>query len=188
MKTVSVLLGLCALVIAQANENWNGYGDSSDVASFNGTDYAVSKTFTTNGTSNIRVNVFANDTASAGFSADSIRFYWGYQTGNYAFSTTNTKSPVIVWSQKVRVDTFDIRTAANMVADTLASDSLGNPTWKLKFIDTVGVTGWAAQSRVIKPAFNPYIRFWFKGYAQNKVVVPLKLVVQPVKQLWTNTR
>lgn len=168
-----------SIAIARAgDDNWSGYGDSAIISSFKADSLKYSKQFKLSEYENLRATVFANDSDEAGFVNDSTRFVWGIQTGHWAFNTTKSSLPIMVWAPRMVVDTFDMLTTANTVEQFLIMLNDYTFTAPLKYIDTTTFTGYAIQDRAIIPEWDAYFRFWFKGLAGNNGTSFLDLYVQ----------
>ena len=184
MKKILMILALALCVFGQANENWNGYGDTSLVASFRADSLKYSKTFKLSSMENCRFDVYAADTGAAGFANDSVSFIWGIQTGHYAFTSASARVPTITWAQQLLVDTFTISSANCTPARMVLSSSQGYVyDQTLTTIDTSSVPGWAYQSRAVSPEWDQVYRFWFKGLTGNNVSGFLKLTAQAVRRI-----
>lgn len=153
-------LFLCVLLFTLGafaqDGNWNGYGDTTRIAEFKSTTTKYGKAFPWR--ESMRLNLFANDTSAAGFANDSLSIEWGYQTGHYAFTTTNSSSPVWVWTTAVPAETLNVAGA-----------------------DTTSVTGYAIQDVLVTPPYNAFVRIWVKGLAANEKGSNIKLYGQVVK-------
>ena len=169
MLIMSFVVMWLATSHSHGQENYNGYKDTVIVHGFKATDDSVTKAFDgTVGIGMYRFVVFANDTSSAGFSADSINFVWGVQQGIPVINSSGKKDTA--WLYKLMVDTFDISTDGNMVVPVVSADSLLEYNKCTKFIDTVNVTGWAVQSKEVDNTTTvmPLFRFWYSGKSKNK--------------------
>jgi hypothetical protein len=180
-----VIIAMVCLSYGQ-NANTTGWLDTSRIATFKADSLKYSKIFPLSAYENIRVNVFANDTASAGFSGDSIKFVWGYRTLHKGFTSTNLTNRY-VYDQEVVLDTFDILTAGNMVRKRIVLDADYAAPYNKKFIDTLLVTSWAYQTIQFQPLWDVNIQFFAKGLTGNKVGRFVPLVFQVVQRMGANT-
>lgn len=185
MKSFIALLLLVGVAFGQLDYNWNGWGDSSNIASFKADSLKYSKIFNLSGMENMRLDCYAADTGVAGFASDSMAFQWGIQTGHLScFSTTSTvtaSAAKIVWALPMVIDSFCMSVASTAAAtlklDTLSGQYIiaGGP---LSYIDTSKISGWAYQTRQPPAEWDQVFRFWAKGGTANNKSGFLKLVFQ----------
>jgi hypothetical protein len=184
VKKLLLLIGLMfSFVIAEPGSNWNGYGDTAAIKNFKADTTIYSKIFNLSGFENIRVSCYANDTSSAGFASDSLRFYWGVQTGHMSWITTKVSSPVYEWGPLLVVDTFDILTTANRNFTKLSLLEDGSFVNTMKKIDSSSISGWAYQTRSVATEWDVVYRYFAIGYAGNKTVAnKIRLVFQSTRR------
>lgn len=164
---LSILLCYVFFANAQSSDNFTGYRDDTTyVASFNADSSGVTKVFNMANFENPVLSVLCDDTSSTGYASDSIKFVWGIQWMNVVMNSSGKKDTSAFFN--LVCDTFDILTAANMVYDTITPDTLGNFTIPRQFIDTVNVSGYAAQTYPIFYYTTPLFRFWYEGLTGNK--------------------
>jgi hypothetical protein len=168
MRVLFLIPLLCSIALAQFNTT--GYRDTVLVNGFQGTGTGSTKAMELSQYENMRLSALANDTSAAGYASDSIKFRWGMQFGVPIMNSSGKLDTT--WQEKIEIDTFDIKTAVNLVAPTYTIDSLGNFKICKKFIDTTNVTGYAVQSRdILLPPWSPIFRFWYIGLTGNKVSI-----------------
>jgi hypothetical protein len=164
MKTILFVLVSAALAFGQFN--FSGYRDTVAVAAFKGTAAGVTKAFDMSRYEEMRVSAMADDTVEAGYDSDSAHFFWGIQVGDVVLNASGLRDTT--WRDRFIVDTFDILTAANLVAPTYTIDSAALDPHRV-FIDTISVTGYAVQSRQVNPPSWPIFRFFYTWLAGNRV-------------------
>jgi hypothetical protein len=190
MKSILLLLAVVGLVSAQIglDENYSGYGDTSVIANFKADSVKYSKAFLLSAGENLRVTVFAADTGVAGFATDSVKFVWYIQTGRPNW-TTGRRGNVVDWSTNLMtIDTFDMRTAANFVPDTMVLAADYTVTQPLKSIDTSSSCGLASQSRAFPFEWDVYYRVVVRGLATNNISGFLRVVVQNSQRKYLPSR
>lgn len=160
-----LLLVLISISLLSAQDNYSGYKDTVAVASFNADSSGVTRAFDLSQYEDILLSVSADDTSSDGYASDSIKFQWGVEFLNVNINSSGKKDTSIIC--RILCDTFDILTSANLVVQTKTPDTLGYYSRPLKFIDTVGVTGYAVQHCPIIPYWSPLFRFWYAGLTGN---------------------
>lgn len=181
---VLAIIAMASLIGAQ-DLNYNGWGDTSSIINFKADSLKRSRVMALSSMENCRFDVYADDTAHAGFANDVVKFYWWLEVGHPTLSKAGKLDTV--WSQldPVYVDTFDMTTAANMVKHPRILDSTGAlvPSIALKSIDTLSVSGFAVQSREISMPWDVYVRFGFKGLSGNITTSFVKLRAQMVRRI-----
>jgi hypothetical protein len=165
MKKLAILILILFNALVFSQPNYSGYKDTVAVADFQGTGTGTTRAFVLN-YKKLRVSALADDTAETGYASDSIQFQWGIQTGNVLLNSSGKRDTT--WQEKLVVDTFDILTAANLVAPTYLIDTVGLENMYDLFIDTIGITGFAAQDVLIKHPLSPIFRFWYLGLDGNR--------------------
>jgi len=196
MKILSILLLSCGFLLAQ-NFNVRGLRDTSRIDGFENTELHFSKSFPLSEHEDMRIILKVDDTDLNGFANDSLQIEWGYQT----FSLCLDTNTILSTGRKTQIDTcFDVRIAL----DTLRNDSLGridNPpsigssnadgtfTRPLGLIDTLGVDGYATQTRWFTPEWDEFIRFWVQGLTGNSQTLgSVKTVFDYKRRLYVNVR
>ena len=185
MKRIGLLLILASLLFAEKAKNWNGYADQTTFASFAGTATVYSDSiYDLTGYDAIRIIIQVNDTARAGFSTDSIKLRWGYQT--FTLCKDANGSADTCYSPRIVVDTMSVDSFGK--ASIYSTDANGIAASPSRQIDTISCTGYAIQTRTFAPEWNVYLRVWVQGLAGNITVTPLKLRATITRRLYRGTR
>jgi len=186
MKRILVfIMALSISLFAERVKNWNGYGDvvtmpacSSTITVYSGDAFALTDFDA------VRIIIQADDTTSAGFSADSVNLRWGYQTFTLCKNAAGAvdtcfNSPVVV----------DTMAATNFgTITTYSTDANGIEASPSQQVDTLGCAGFAVQSRTFAPEWNVYIRVWVQGIAGNKVSKKIALKATIIRRLFRGVR
>ncbi len=187
LATISLLVALFAsLSFSQVNSNWRGYGDTAQIAGFQGTGTVTSKAFNFTLGEQAKLIAMANDSASAGFASDAVKFFWGFQIGDIVINSSGKADTT--WQGKTTVDTFDVTTAGNMVVPINVMGADGTYNTGLKFIDTLNVTGYAVQSRNVAADWGNLIRFWATGLSGNQPTTYVLLRFEMNRRAFISTR
>lgn len=153
---------------SDGNNRTLGYKDTVRIPTFKADSLRFTAAWPLSMFEHCRFVVAANDTQSAGFASDSVKFRWGYQTGTIMLNASGNRDTV--WDgNAIVVDTFDMSDSASRNIAYVAQDGLMAYTRTLKRIDTTSVTGYAVQTRVIQPEWDVLVRLWFKGLTGNNV-------------------
>jgi hypothetical protein len=174
---ISLLVGLA---FAQPNLNYNGYGDTAKVVGLTSTGTVYSKLFKLSQYLASRFDVFARDTNSAaGITNDSLQFLWGVQMVHPMFTSTGT-TQTYKYGNLLTIDTLDMWASAGafLKNNLPAMDTLGFFPNELHKVDTVSMSGWASQSRLVAPPWDVYFRFFATGLARNKKGGYVSLIFQ----------
>lgn len=157
---------LCVFALAKDKQpnNWNGYQDSTNIIQFAADSLKYSDVFNfTDWADEIVSIVKCDDTTTAGRGADSIQFFYGYQTGYFAHDSAGAYDTA--WTDYVIIDTVDVDSFG--VARYNSMTKNGVVTMAGGSVDTSSITGYASQVRAFTPLWGMYIRFFFKGMAGN---------------------
>ena len=163
IRVFLLLTILCSTIFAQ--KNFSGYKDTVKVSSFGADSTGTTKAFELSQYENILFYVMANDTSSAGYASDSIKFIWGVEFLNVVLNSSNKQDTAVLG--RIQCDTFDIATAGNLTVQTKLVDTVGTFNWFQKFIDTTSITGYAIQHSAPIPYWTPIFRFWYTGLSGN---------------------
>jgi hypothetical protein len=184
--------GLFAVIVLAAGlfaqtENYAGWGDTSVLTTFRADSLKYSRAFLLSQYENLRVDFMVNDTDAAGFVSDSVKAYWGIQTGHPCLNSSGVVDTV--WNHDLVIaDTIDLLTTTNAGPKYFAMDSAGNYANTRKSIDTTNVTGFAVQSRNISPYWDVYVRCFAKGLTGNNKGSMLSARFALYRRVGQNTR
>lgn len=166
MKSILIVLMFVAFSFS-VDMNYNGYGDTSLISNFKADSLKYGKIRTLSQYENVVIDVWVNDTSSAGYASDSIGFYWGYQTGHPFRDGSGTICTL--WTRpRVMVDSFVMSSAIKKDTFTIADSNYTYYTF-YNVVDT-SKTDFARQSKLIVPQWDVFYRTWFKGKASNKKI------------------
>lgn len=164
---------LFSLAISQTF-NYSGI-DTSVISGLSGTTEKYSKVYSLSQYENVRIDVQANDTSSAGFVSDSIKFGWWVETGRFTYNSTGRWDTAWTIMTPLALDTFDITTAANMTVTAIPLQVDGTFETVVKKIDTLSVSGVAYMTKQFSPEWDVLFRIGHKGLTGNKGESPLWL-------------
>lgn len=187
MKKLLAIM-LCAACVVAQTENYQGWKDTSQIASFKADSLKYSKVFLLSQYENLRIDMMANDTSSAGFKSDSLKFYWGIQLGHPSLCGTAGTLDTFWSNEYIMADTFDLTTTTGAAVAYRGIDSTGAFTNKPMIHDTLSVSGYAVQSRNIKPDWDVYFRVWLKGLTKNNVKEFVLARVAVLRRIGSNVR
>ncbi len=187
-KLFALILLVPAMLFAQLQAtNTNGYADTALIW-ITGTTIGYTGSFKLADYEDIRVIVRCNDTALAGFKADSTRFIWGIQSWTECLNASGVRDTC--YDQLFRVDTVDTNSEGTIASvGTMATTGIVTPSTKLG--DTLSCTGYLVQSRTIsyKEIGNTYFRLWAKGLTGCRVSSsPIKVNFQIARTLYNGIR
>lgn len=166
---------------SDGNNRTLGYKDTVRVPTFKADSFRVTAAWPLSMFEHCRFVVAAADTDTAGFAGDSISFRWGYQSGTIMLNASGLRDTT--WDgNRVVVDTFT-RDSTACVPVYVGLGGLTTYTRTLKRIDTLNVTGYAVQSRVIQPEWDVVVRLWFQGLTANNKGSFLKLMATMVRRV-----
>lgn len=164
MKTILIVLCIIGVAVSE-NYNWIGYGDTTILKSFKADSLKYGKTRLLGTYANMRVDVWANDTSSAGYASDSIAFMWGVQVGHPFKNSSGTLCTL--WSkQKLLVDTFML--SSGIVTDTFVVQGLNGTYNMLRNVIDTSRTDFMRQTDGVIPEWDVFVRTWYKGIAGNE--------------------
>jgi len=138
------------------------------ITGFKADSMKYTEVFNLSGYENLRIDVYVNDTSSAGFSADSTEFIWGIQTGH--FTKDSAGSNDTAWNPiKYLCDTLSRLDSSYTKADSNFVEIDGDDSYTnvKKLTDTLNVTGYAYQTCNFAPNYDVLYRGWVKGIANN---------------------
>ena len=182
-----VLFVLMSVGVCFSNENYTGYGGTEfidTIDDFRTDSLKYSKAFNLSKYENLRVDVLADDTSSAGFESDSVHFRWGIQTGhpikNASGLLDTSWNPVLIV-----LDTLNSVAGtwgpqyAPMGVDGTTNNSFG-------VIDSLSVTGLMMQSKSPVVDWDVLFRGWAQSMTSNKKSKFIFLKFNVVQRLYTN--
>lgn len=170
------------------SDNWNGWKDTSNISGFRADSLKYSKVFELSDWENLRIDVMANDTATANLSADSTKFYWWFETGHPCLNASNLLDTFWQKADPLVIDTFDITTAGNRAITYRLLGTDGVFSGPSKTIDTSTVSGFAVQSRALTSECDVWFRIGHKGMTGNKTSTYIKLRDNIVRRAASNVR
>lgn len=180
-RFMAVLLLAASVALAGRTDNWNGYGDTAQINNFKADSLKYTAAFSLSGFENLRVDVFFDDTSSAGFASDSAAFIWGIQTGH--LSKTSAGTVDTLWNTiRLVADTAlgDTLNSLNVVFApsevSIAADGTYDDAFRV--VDTSTISGWAYQTKDIVPGWDQIFRGWVKGITGNKIGSFVKVKMQ----------
>lgn len=176
MKVLSAAILLFLISIVNAEDyNYNGFlTDTAVIGTFRADSLKYSKPFLLSAYENNRVRVVFNDTTHAGFTGDSVKFYYFVQVGSPILNSSNKLDTA--WNNNpVIVDTVDMLTAGNFTRKYSKLLDDGTFADSMKVIDTTSVTGFATNSHSISIPWDVFFRVGVKGLTGNKVGQFIKL-------------
>lgn len=154
--------------------NWKGNKDTTVVYISDTTTIKFSKVYQMSEGENQRVDIYCNDTAKAGFSTDSTKIVYGYQTGHVSFKNDTT------WNERDTVDIVD-----NTKYQTGASygrwNSDGTITQTYGYADTSGT--YARQTHGYSPYWDVLIRYWCHGATGTNLTTANKVIIQHLQRV-----
>jgi hypothetical protein len=174
MKRV-LLFVFCMFSLSNAwlNENYTGYGDTSQIANFKADSIKYTKVFNYSGYYNIRADILVNDTGTAKFGADSIALIWGIQTGHPILDSAKARDTA--WSKELYICDTLVRSSATY-RDTMILIALdGTYENKRNVADTSSVKGFIKQSKAPSIEWDVLYRGFAKGLTGNRIGKPLLL-------------
>ncbi len=184
-KILFLLIALIALSYGEMSNNWNGYLDTIKMPACTSTVLIYSKTpFSLTDYDMVRIICHVDDTTSAGFKSDSIKFKWGYQT--FSLCADSGGKIDTCYSPRVTVDTISTDSLGKMSLLTLDGNAIANSPSRQA--DTLSCAGWAVQSRTFSPEWDIYSRLWIQGLTGNKKGAPLRLMFTVIRRLYRGSR
>lgn len=145
--------------------NWTGYGDTCTITAFRADSLKYSRARALSAYENLRIDVWAQDTSSAGYASDSISFTWGIQVG-HAYDSVGTRCTL--WLRpRMLADSFRLATAIKK--DTFTIVDTNGLFWVYKNVVDTSKTDYARQSANLTPNWDVLFRTWYKGATGNKI-------------------
>lgn len=190
MRALLAVLVLAAMAWTfPTADNNSGFGDTSNIAKFNADSLKYSKWYQLSSFENMAAIVMANDTAHAGFKADSVKFIWGIQYGDPVLNFSGKRDTC--FRKACIIDTFSSTAADTVYLNPTTYgyfDSTGTQCLGLRQIDTVQVTGFMTQNRSVTPEWHSYFRFFAKGLTGNTTRGFVQLWFAPVRRQYIPVR
>lgn len=186
MRSMLLLLVSFSLCFSQFS-NTTGRADTSKFIGFKADSLKYSRLLKLSAYENVRIDMFANDTNTAGYGSDSVAFEWGVQNVHTCYNASGALDTV--FSNRFTIDTFRI-SVANCVPATVEFDSLtGSPVkMQLRKIDTLNVTGLAYQTRNPSVEWDDMFRVWIKGLTGNRVGGFVRVTSMVTRRLASSVR
>ena len=176
-----VLLLVSCLFAAYEQPGLNtGSRNYDTIANFGADSLKYSKSFNLSGLRYLRVDVFCDDTSTAGFANDTVLFLWGLETCHLTRDSADNEDTAYS-TMRFAVDTFDISGGTIAPSEILIGTD-GSITEVRQVIDTASVTGLMYQTRNVSLPFDGRVRAYFQGLSGNKVNGELRLRVQFFQQ------
>jgi len=150
-------------------ENYQGYGDTSVVQKFKADSLKYTRIFAMQSNKNMRIDVLASDTSTAGFSADSLHFVWGVQTGHPSLNASGLRDTawnniLIVVDTLEQLDSLYTPACAGSYV-VLGTSNTYTRTRRIK--DTLSITGFTKMTKHISLDYDVLIRGFVKGLTGN---------------------
>jgi hypothetical protein len=172
MKQLLLLLMVVSCIFAKRNDSnlSTGWENLDTILSFNADSLKYTGVYNLSGYQNLRVDVYTRDTSTAGYSADSVNFAWGLQTGHETINSSGNRDTVwtplkYICDTLSRYDSLYSDSSASYVEVGL--DGTYNNIKRLK--DTLSVTGYIVQTTNFSPMWDVLMRGWVQGLAGNDV-------------------
>lgn len=183
---ISLLLTSLGLTYGEAY-NYNGFlSDTSKITDFRADSLKYSKTFLLSQYENTRIRVVFNDSSSAGYASDSVKFYYFVQFGSPILNASGKLDTA--WNNNpIIIDTVDMLTAGNFVQQYSSLLNDGTFTEAMKVIDTVYTTGYATNSHCFPLFWDVFCRVGVKGLTGNNKDSFIKLRIDRVARVGVKT-
>ena len=177
MKVILSVMLLVTMSFGWLSENYTGYGDTSVITGFKADSLKFSRIFRHGAYQNLRVDIMAADTSTAGFHADSLDFVWGLQTGHPVYNAsgvldTSWNEELMILDTLSRWDTLYSPAGIGSYI-VYGTDGTFSNTRKLK--DTTSVTGFIKQTSNPSIEWDVLVRGFAKGASGNDVGSFLKV-------------
>jgi hypothetical protein len=180
MKSFLFVLMFAASSFAFWGDNTTGYRDTANIQAFRADSIKYTPWFRLASYLNVRADVMANDTSSAGFASDSLAFVWGIQTGHVTENSSNVRDTL---PNKKLIVCDTLSRWKWRCADTLMqADTMGSFVSPYLLTDTVSLSGFATQSCNVSPEWDSWYRGFVKGLSGNKVSKFIKARMLFVRQ------
>ena len=176
---LDLVLASVALIAQTASEsaspaNYTGWLDTARFDGFKADSIKYGRSMQSSDFENKVLLFLANDTNSAGFASDSIKFKLGYQRG-YMVPNTNNKIDT-TWRSICWLDTFSMYDSTSRACRVITA-SKTNGTDSTTYaelltrgaLDTSNVTGWAVLAAPVVAIWSPIIRPVIKGLTGNRI-------------------
>jgi hypothetical protein len=174
MRRIAVVL-LALAGIALAQRNTDGWKDTLSITDTLKTTTKYTRAMSITDGEDVRVLCKADDTASTGFSTDSLMFRWGYQLGLLTQNSTPAKDTI--WSVRTVLDTLSVDSLGKDTVNVTAAAGTITSYW-LKHADTTDVSGYAVQDRWFVPEWGELIRFWAQGLTGQREGAAIVLIFE----------
>ena len=189
MRILSIVILLFAINLCKSEVlNYNGFlADTTSITDFSADSLKYGDPFVLSNYENTRITVAFDDTSSAGFASDSVKFYYFIQFGapilnsSGKLDTTWDNNPIII-------DTVDMLTAANFTTTYSALLSDGTYLETMGIIDSSSVSGYAVSSHCFPLAWNVWARVGVKGLTGNNVDSFIKLRIDRLARVGVKTK
>lgn len=178
-KIFSIVLLIVAIAYSGwFGENYQGYGDTSVVQKFKADSLKYTRIFSGYSYKDLRIDVMASDTSTAGFSADSLNFAWGVQTGHPVYNASGLRDTA--WnSMLIVLDTceqLDSLYTPACAGSYVVMSTTGTYTKTRRLKDTLSVTGFTKMTAQPDIDYDIFIRGFVKGLTGNDKGSFLKLM------------
>lgn len=188
MKSLFILLIAAISILAAPGSVYNNTEDTSLVASFNADSLKYGNVASLSSASGCNLIVGADDTTSAGFVSDSLKFYYGVQFGSVVVNS-NVKRDT-AWSPLLRVGTFSTLPAdtANKWLNSGNQFVIDTTTGEFSYsadgvMDSSNVTGYIYLQHRFSVSYPcEFARPWVQGLSGNLTGELVKVRLQ-LKQL-----
>jgi hypothetical protein len=170
MKPFLIVLLLISCIFARReqpslNTGWRNYDTITEFGA-DSIKY-TSRAYNFSGLRYLRVDLFVDDSSTAGLGLDTTALLFGVQTGHVTIDSAGL--PDTAWSlEQLVIDTLDIANGT-IGAQRIEIGTNGTYTTLKNIIDTVSVVGWAYQTSNIAIPFDGLVRGFVEGITGNKV-------------------
>ena len=124
--------------------------------------------------------MMCDDSSSAGFASDSIKFHWGYQSWASCYDSAGDRDTC--FSIRYAIDTFQVDSFGNMGVGTIDGNSIANAVNNQ--VDTLGCVGFATQTRAFYPEWDVGFRVWAEGLTGNYTAAALVMKITVLRRLY----
>jgi hypothetical protein len=187
--TLSAVFAICAAPLFNT-----GWQDTCTIADFKADSLKFGTVIAATGSYCNTMVILANDTSSAAYKTDSIKFKFGYRLGYQVINASGKLDTS--WGYKVTVgqlSTLPADTAGkwiNVDVFTTTDSTTGQELPLIGMMDTLKVTGFLSTKAAFTayPKTASYIQPWIKGIAGNKVTGWVKVRTQIIQNLFVPVR